>query len=75
MVKIRNIFVLITLIISSNYIHAMPNLNKALSDVEFRAGNSDDIQSGTNERAATTQLCTFDVTDVSTHKIRFNAHS
>ena len=41
----------------------------------FRAGNSDDIQSGTNERAATTQLCTFDVTDVSTHKIRFNAFS
>ena len=41
----------------------------------FRAGNSDDMQSGTNERAATTQLCTFDVTDVSTHKIRFDAFS
>ena len=41
MVKIRNIFVFITLIIMSNYIHAMPNLNKALSDVEFRTVKSE----------------------------------
>jgi hypothetical protein len=41
----------------------------------FRAGNSDDIQSGTNERGATTQLCTFDVTDTSTHKVLFRAFS
>ena len=41
MVKIRNIFVFITLIIMSNYIHAMPNLNEALSDVEFRTVKSE----------------------------------
>ena len=41
MVKFRNIFVLITLLIMSNYIHAMPNLNKALSDVEFRTVTSE----------------------------------
>ena len=41
MVKITNIFIFITLIITSNYIYAMPNLNEALSDVEFRTENSE----------------------------------
>ena len=59
----------------SNYNEVFVEGTSNNSTYDTLATNSDDIQSSTNERGATSYVTIFNCTNTSTHKIRFSAFS